>query len=59
MSKKLILPSNLKMIKIWIDRVDGDNKEEIQNITRHFFINNNLSKTAIIQIFTIEYQEDY
>ncbi len=47
------------MIKIWIDRFDGDDKEENENITRNFFINNNLSKTAIIKIFSIEYDEKF
>ncbi|CAF4335264.1 unnamed protein product [Rotaria sp. Silwood2] len=55
----LILPLNLKMIKIWIDNVDGDDEEEDKNLTRNFVINNNLSKTAIIKIFNIEYEKDF
>ncbi|CAF2837886.1 unnamed protein product [Rotaria sp. Silwood2] len=56
----LILPLNLKMIKIWIDNVDGDDdEEENKNLARNFFINNNLSKTAIIKIFNIEYEKDF
>ena len=47
------------MIKIWIDIFDGTDKEENENITRNLFINNNLSKTAIIKIFNIEYEDDF
>ncbi|CAF3958848.1 unnamed protein product, partial [Rotaria sp. Silwood1] len=58
-TRNLILPLNLKMIKIWIDNVDGDDEKENKNLTRNFFINNNLSKTAIIKIFNIEYENDF
>ncbi|CAF1359891.1 unnamed protein product [Rotaria sordida] len=57
--KNLILPLNLKMIKVWIDNADGDDEEENKNLTRNFFVNNNLSKTTIIKIFNIEYEKDF
>jgi hypothetical protein len=47
------------MIKIWIDSFDGADDEGHKNLTRNFFINNNLSKTAIIKIFIIEYEKDF
>ncbi len=47
------------MIKIWVDNADGDDEEGNKNLTRNFFINNNLSKTAIIKIFNVEYEEDF
>ena len=47
------------MIKIWIDNVDGDDEEENKNLTQNFFRNNNLSKTARIKIFNIEYEKDF
>ncbi|CAF3742278.1 unnamed protein product [Rotaria sp. Silwood1] len=54
-----ILPLNLKSIKIWIDNLDDDDEEGNKNLTRNFFINNNLCKTAIIKIFNIEYEDEF
>jgi hypothetical protein len=51
-----VLPSNLKVIKIWIDKykISHDAVEKHTNLIRNVFINNNSTDTSTIKIFNID-----
>ncbi|CAF1370637.1 unnamed protein product [Rotaria sordida] len=52
--KKSVIPSNLKVIKIWTDMTQyKEEKKKLKKLLRNYFMNDSSSDTTTIKIFTI------